>query len=347
VFDDLLCRERVGVGNHGPVRGVARDGPTAKEGIVRSRVVVAAILVWSLLALVSCTDRGASARGPGPPRSALVSNDAGAQPSSSATVLAELGRRALAFVLADGVYVGRADGAGVRRITNIPGFEYQPDWTADGTKLVLRVDDGSGRAGGVWSVNADGSDPVDLVKRSGVPGGAADWSPDGTKIAFVGKRLGERFGIYVMNADGSDPIRLTIQAYEAQYPDWSPDGARIAFTIVQGGQFDIYVMNADGSGLRQLTRAPGEDNWPEWSPDGTQIVYSHASDLWMMNADSTRQHRLTVDAGEPSWSPDGAWIAFDCAPSSDADGGVCAIHPDGTRRTPILGRGGSFPAWRP
>ena len=40
-----------------------------------------------------------------------------------------------------------ADGAGVRRITNIPGFEYQPDWTADGTKLVSRVDDESGRAG--------------------------------------------------------------------------------------------------------------------------------------------------------------------------------------------------------
>jgi Tol biopolymer transport system component len=205
------------------------------------------------------------------------------------------------------VYVGRADGAGVRRITNIPGFEYQPDWTADGTKLVLRVDDGSGRAGGVWSVNADGSDSVDLVKKSGVPGGAPDWSPDGTKIAFVGKRLGERFGIYLMNADGSDPIRLTSQAYEAQYPDWSPEGSRIAFTIVKGGQFDIYLMNADGSG----------------------------------------QHRLTSLAGEPSWSPDGAWIAFDCAPSSDADGGVCAIHPDGTGRTPILGRRGSLPAWRP
>jgi len=106
-------------------------------------------------------------------------------------------------------------------------------------------------------------------------------------------------------------------------------------------------MNADGSGLRQLTRAPGEDNWPQWSPDGTQIVYSHATDLWMMNADGAGQHRLTSLAGEPSWSPDGAWIAFDCAPNSDPDGGMCAIHPDGTGPTPILGRRGSFPAWRP
>jgi len=75
----------------------------------------------------------------------------------------------------------------VRRITNIPGFEYQPDWTADGTKLVLRVDDESGRSGGVWSVNADGSHSVDLVKKSGVPGGAPDWSPEDVQAVTEAK----------------------------------------------------------------------------------------------------------------------------------------------------------------
>jgi Tol biopolymer transport system component len=259
----------------------------------------------------------------------------------------DLQDRVLAFAMDDGVYLGRADGSDAHRITDIPGFEYQPDWTADGTKLVLRVDDPFGRSGGVWSVNADGSHPADLLKNSGVSGGTPDWSPDGTQIAFVGKRPGETFGIYVMNADGTGPIRLTSRGHEAQYPDWSPDGSRIAFTSVQGGQFDIYVMNANGSGVRQLTHAPGEDNWPEWSPDGRQIVYSHANELWMMNADGTGQHRLTVGAGEPSWSPDGDWIAFDCAANSDPIGGMCAMHPDGSERTPILGGVGSFPAWKP
>lgn len=259
----------------------------------------------------------------------------------------DLKHRVLAFVLRDGVYLGRADGSVVHRITNIHGFEYQPDWTTDGRTLALRVDDPTGTSGGVWSVNADGSQPVDLARRSGVPGGTPDWSPDGAKIAFTGKRLGELFCIYVMNADGSNPIRLTSNAYEAQYPDWSPDGSRIAFTIVKAGQFDIYLMNADGSGLRQLTHAVGEDNWPEWSPDGTNIVYSYnISDLLIMHADGTDPHFLTK-GGEPSWSPDGKWIAFDCAPSSDPNGGVCAIHPDGTGRTRILGGRGSFPAWKP
>ncbi len=267
--------------------------------------------------------------------------------AGSAGLPSDLKPRVLAFVLKDGVYLGRADGSDVHRITSIPGYEYQPDWTADGRKLVLRVDDPTGKSGGVWSVNADGSQPMDLARKSGVPGGVPDWSPDGTKIAFVGKRLGEQFGIYVMNADGTDPIRLTGKAYEAQYPDWSPDGSKIAFTIVKAGQFNIYVMNADGSSLRQLTHAVGEDNWPEWSPDGTQIVYSYnIADLWIMNADGSDARFLTK-GGEPSWSPDGEWIAFDCAPNSDPNGGMCAIHSDGTGQTSILGGRGSFAAWRP
>jgi TolB protein len=218
-----------------------------------------------------------------------------------ATLPHDLRARELAFALEDGVYVGRADGTGIRRITDIPGFEYQPDWSSDGTKLLLRVDDESGQSGGVWSVNAD----------------------------------------------GSAPERLTSKRYEAQYPDWSPDGSKIAFTIVENLGFDVFVMNADGSHVRRLTDTPGEDNWPEWSPDGTQIVYSYKNELWIMNADGTGAHILAEDAGEPSWSQDGRWIAFDCASTAHQEGGMCAIHPDGTGRTPILGGRGSFPAWRP
>src|SRR5215213_3156339 len=93
----MTCSPGRGGGSGTMARCGVYQGMGRRRGrtMVRSRVVVAAMLVWSLLALGSCTDRGASARGPGPRRSASVSNDAGAQPSGNATVLAELGRRAL------------------------------------------------------------------------------------------------------------------------------------------------------------------------------------------------------------------------------------------------------------
>jgi len=257
-----------------------------------------------------------------------------------------LENRWLAFTLANGVYLARADGSGMKRLTYVRQFEYQPDWSPDGRKLLLRVDAADGKpGGGVYLATLGRRRAVNLSKVSGVLGGDPDWSPDGKQIAFVGKRTTDsHFGIYVMNADGSNPKRLAT-AWESQYPDWSPDGRKIVFTGVKNVGFDLYVMNADGSGLAQMTRSAEEENWPTWSPDGKKIVYSFGEVLKVMDSDGSRSMVLT-DGGEPSWSPDGRWIAFDCG--TPEAGRMCAIRPDGSGRTTILpGLDGGFPAWRP
>ena len=38
--------------------------------------------------------------------------------------------------------------------------------------------------------------------------------------------------------------------------------------------YDIYVMNADGSRQHALLRADGSDYDPDWSPDGRRIAFS-------------------------------------------------------------------------
>jgi Tol biopolymer transport system component len=259
-----------------------------------------------------------------------------------------LEKRWLAFALSDGVYLARADGSGRKRLTRIREFEYQPDWSPDAKKLLLRVDAAEGRrGGGVHLVTLGREGAVNLSTVSGVFGGDPDWSPDGERIAFVGKRKPEaRFGLYVMNADGSRPKRLTSDAWEAQYPDWSPDGRKIVFTGVRNFGFDLYVIDVDGSNVRRLTQTPEEENWPTWSPDAEKIVYAFGNGLRVMDADGANSTVLTEAGGEPSWSQDGRWIAFDCGTAEK--GRMCAIRPDGTGRTRILpGFDGGFPAWRP
>jgi Tol biopolymer transport system component len=126
-----------------------------------------------------------------------------------------------------------------------------------------------------------------------------------------------------------------------------PDG-RIAFITDTGGCCNISTMNPDGSDVTQLTHvASGTGAFdPFWSPDGTAIVFDLAkfgrtfrSQIWVMNADGSGQHRLLtapffVDYF-PSYSPDGTRIVFNrCRPDFES----CAIYrinADGTGLTAI------------
>ena len=93
-----------------------------------------------------------------------------------------------------------------------------------------------------------------------------DWSPDGTKIAFVRNpfRLPGNTGLFVMNADGTSQTRITAGGP----PTFSPDGKKIAFS--SGG--DIYVINAalesDTNPRVNLTAdTPGAaQRDPDWQP---------------------------------------------------------------------------------
>ena len=108
---------------------------------------------------------------------------------------------------------------------------------------------------------------------------------------------------------------------------WSPDGRRLAFVSNRDGDPEIFVMNANGTGLRQLTRnsktpqgMPISDNAPAWSPNGRMLAFVSTRDggeaeIYRMNADGTRQVRLTRTAAvvtdhTPAWSPGGHYIVF-------------------------------------
>jgi len=107
------------------------------------------------------------------------------------------------------------------------------------------------------------------------------WSPDGTKVAFVGSTPGSGGHlpqIYVVTVGESDYTRLTNTRGMESAPDWSPDGTKLAFSSSRTGDTELWVMNADGSDQVQLTDRDDIDIDPSWSPDGTTLVYSRRID---------------------------------------------------------------------
>jgi Tol biopolymer transport system component len=74
----------------------------------------------------------------------------------------------------------------------------------------------------VYVINADGSGRTALTSNSGADDVDAEWSPDGTKIAFASNRDGD-LDIYTMDADGSNVAQvITNSGVEDVYPDWQP-----------------------------------------------------------------------------------------------------------------------------
>lgn len=90
------------------------------------------------------------------------------------------------------------------------------DWSPDGRWLLMT------NRGAIWRVPVERcQNPRTTRKRARklAAGEDAVWSPDGSQIAFVSKRDGDR-DIYVMRSDGSHQRRLTNNSWADIEPDW-------------------------------------------------------------------------------------------------------------------------------
>ncbi len=163
------------------------------------------------------------------------------------------------------LYVMNADGSEKKFI----GQGWAPDWSPDGTKLVVHYYDGT-----IYVLNADGGGRTQLISgkssSSDIDWGPA-WSPDGSKILFNRSVNCDQGGdcesttIWTVSADGRNPAKLAdIHTYGL---DWSPDGKRIVFSSWSYPSIDLFVMNVDGSGVTNITNSPNMGEVaPSWQP---------------------------------------------------------------------------------
>ncbi|HJP65118.1 MAG TPA: hypothetical protein VKA30_02310 [Actinomycetota bacterium] len=252
------------------------------------------------------------------------------------------------------VYLRRADGS-EERIAE--GSE--PSWSLDGSQIVFRfttegrtairlvAPDGtdlktvtsfagpaprdtgpvvnrSGRIAfatfeGIFVVNSDGSDMVEVVRYQGDHACydlAPDWSPAGDQIVFEVECEGGSEGLWIVDANGAGLRQLTnpgpYGTNADRHPAWSLDG-QIAFDRQDGrGLSTIWVVNPDGSGLRQMTSGLRHDEHPTWSSGSPASIAFDATPadsptqievVYLDGSGPTSLFDTTGSASDPDWIP--------------------------------------------
>jgi Tol biopolymer transport system component len=188
------------------------------------------------------------------------------------------------------IFIIRDDGKGIRQLTNDLVDETSPTWSPDARRILfLSRKDGIKPqsnfvvATDIFSMNADGTQQVNLTHSPAVYDEWASWSPDGRRLLFTRWDLCCAQRIMVANADGTDavPLRAEEARYRDDYASWSPDGTQIAFSAydrnspVFSERYRLFLVDADGSNLRPVG-ADGGPRFPAWSPDGKMLVYSYS-----------------------------------------------------------------------
>jgi TolB protein len=237
------------------------------------------------------------------------------------------------------VWLVRADGQGLRRLTS--GRSHRgPTWSPDGRGLAFT---GGDRRGGIQIASLESGmvRRVPLSPRLGRPDVVA-WSPRRDELAFDAiseTRAIPARTVATVRLDGSGLRRLAAHPFGSivdSGPVWSPDGKRIAYIrqrkrrpprhpsqaqpppVVPATEALDLAIAAPGGAVRRVPLR-GSESSPRWSPNGRWILLVRGLQgrrtlgLWRVTWSSGHPRtvaRQLVGPVEANWSPDSRSVAF-------------------------------------
>lgn len=152
------------------------------------------------------------------------------------------------------IYIMKADGTQVKRLTNSPGYDGGPFFSADGKKITWRRFSPDGTKAEIYTMNADGSDQKQITTL-----GSMSWAPffhpSGKYLIFGTSVLGfSNFELFIVDAEGKQkPVQVTFADGFDGLATFSPDGNTLTWSHRnEKGESQIYLADWDHAQAMKL-----------------------------------------------------------------------------------------------
>src|SRR5262249_37444985 len=135
----------------------------------------------------------------------------------------------------------------------------------------------------VWRIDLEGSPAPRRLIASNLHDSGAQYSPDGSRIAFRSNRGGND-EVWVSDSEGGSTVRLSsFGGPTTGSPQRAPDGRTTLGDSRPSASADIFSAGADGANLRRITDAPSDEVLPRFSRDGKPFYFaSNRGGAWQI-----------------------------------------------------------------
>jgi dipeptidyl aminopeptidase/acylaminoacyl peptidase len=185
----------------------------------------------------------------------------------------------------------------------------------------------------LWVLNVPSGEAKQITDGQNWNDTDPQWSPDGTRIAFVSDRTGKQYDeshntdVWVIPAAGGTLSKISDHAFEDESPRWSLDGKQILFTgktayhqfhklyvsptelhwssrgaflFVAGVKGETQIFRADpgAHAFANVTAGPRGVHALDVNESAEKLIYlasdfQHLDDLYVANLDGTNERQLT------------------------------------------------------